>query len=82
MFFPNVQLQVLDSAEMEAIYLAAQRILASVRLQADGTAEFYDLVRAVGCDVDRGTVGFPQPVIEQLLQRLERSSQFQVELHP
>ena len=43
---------------MRAICEAAQRILASAKLRAEGNPEFYDLVQAVGCTIDRRSVGF------------------------
>ena len=67
MQFSRVRMPVLAEREMEAIFGAAQRILAAVSLKAEGTDEFYDLVRAVGCTVDGHEVGFPQAVIDEVL---------------
>jgi len=72
MLFPIVGFRVLGDQEMDAIFKAGQRILASVELRAEGNDQFYDLVRALGCTVDGHEVGFPQKVIDDLLDRIEQ----------
>ena len=72
MRLPSIAFPVLDEAEMEAIFQAGQRVLASVALRAEGDDEFYDAVRAVGCTVEGHEVRFPQPVIEDTLRHIAR----------
>jgi len=66
----TIAFEVFDVSEMKAVFEAAQRILASVCLCADGTDEFFDAVRAVGCTIDQGEVRFPRAVIDGLLQQI------------
>ncbi len=67
-----VPMPVLSGSEAEAIFQAAQRILASLSLRVEGNDEFYGLVRAAGCTVHGQRVGFPQKLIDDVLQRIAR----------
>ncbi len=70
MRLPVVPLPVLAEPEAEAIFQAAQRILAALELRVEGNDEFYALVRSVGCTVDGQRIGFPRALIDDVLQRI------------
>jgi trimethylamine--corrinoid protein Co-methyltransferase len=72
MHLPTITFHVLDETEMDAIFQAGQRVLASVPLWAEGNDEFFDTVRAFGCQVDGHIVRFSQQVIDTVLQRIKQ----------
>ena len=69
-------LQVLDEAEMKAIFETALRVWDRVPLRCQGTEEFNDLLSDFGCVIDGDLVTFPRAVRDKVLGRIaERKEQ-------
>ena len=61
---------VLAPQDRQRIYDAAIRVVRRVPLRCQATDEFYDCLRAFGCQVDGERVTFPAPVVDEVVGRI------------
>jgi trimethylamine--corrinoid protein Co-methyltransferase len=65
----KTEVELFSAAQLEQLLQKALHVLRQSVFRVQGTDEFFDLVRAFGCEVDGESLRFPPRVIERVVAR-------------